>query len=133
MKIRSFTHLNTWKEAYILVLLVYKEAKQFPKVELYSLIDQIKRASVSITSNIAEGFSRQSKKEKVQFYFIAKGSITELQNQLIIARGLKYIEEEPFNKIIQHTVIVHKLLNGLIKSAQNKYNSIPYKIPDTKY
>lgn len=119
-KIKSFTDLNAWKEAHKLVVIVYKLTKKFPKEETYSLIDQMKRYSVSITSNIAEGFSRQSKKEKVQFYFTSKGSLTELQNQLLVAKDVEYIDKDEFKSTAEQTVLVHKLINGLIKSAGNK-------------
>jgi len=73
-KIKSFTDLDTWKEGHKLVLLIYESTKFFPKEERFALTDQIRRAAVSITSNIAEGFSRQSLREKIQFYSISKGS-----------------------------------------------------------
>lgn len=118
IKIKSFTDLNAWKEGHKLVLLIYKATKEFPKTETYSLIDQMRRCVVSITSNIAEGFSRQTKKEKIQFYYMALGSTTELQNQLLIARDLNYLDENDFSYIAQQSIIVHKLINGLIKSIQ---------------
>jgi len=96
-KISSFTDLNTWKEAHKLVLQIYILTKKFPKEEAYSLTDQIRRCTVSISSNIAEGFSRQSKKEKLQFYYTSKGSLTELQNQILIARDVGYINKEEFS------------------------------------
>lgn len=77
------------------------------------------RSAVSITSNIAEGFSRSTKKEKVQFYRMALGSLIELQNQLVIARDIKYIETETFTKLAQKSVIVGKLIQGLLKSAKS--------------
>lgn len=117
-KIRLFTDLNTWKEAHTLVLLIYKITRSFPKEEIFSLISQMRRCVVSITSNIAEGFSRQSYKEKVQFYSMALGSTTELQNQLLIARDIGYITEKVYNEIEDKTVMVHKLLNGLIRSSK---------------
>ena len=100
---------------------IYKVTKSFPKEETYSLIDQMKRCSISIASNIAERFSRQGKKEKIQFYFTAKGSLTELQNQLLLAKDVKYLSLECFKLIAKQTVLVHKLLNGFIKSAEAKY------------
>jgi len=120
-KIKSFTQLNVWKEAHKLVLLIYKATESFPKKETYSLIDQMRRCSISITSNIAEGFSRQGKKEKLQFYYVSKGSLTELQNQLLVAKDIGYLTQKEFNSIAEQTVLVHKLLNGLIKSAIAKY------------
>jgi len=120
-KIKSFTDLNAWKEAHKLVVMIYKITNSFPKEETYSLIDQMKRCSVSITSNIAEGFSRQSKKEKIQFYFISKGSLTELQNQLLVAKDVGYLDKNEFKSVAEQTVVVHKLINGLIRSAKAKY------------
>lgn len=116
-KITSFTNLIAWKEGHKLVLMVYEVTDSFPDKERFCLIDQIRRCVISITSNIAEGFSRFNKKEKKQFYRIALGSLTELQNQLLIARDVKYISNNDFAKIAEQTVVVSKLLNGLIKSA----------------
>ncbi len=117
-KIRSFTDLITWKEGHKLVLEIYKLTKSFPKSEIYALINQMKRCAISITSNIAEGFSRKSKKEKSQFYYMALGSVTELQNQLLIARDIGYLTKKEFSDVAEKTVKVHKLLNGLIKSSR---------------
>lgn len=120
-KIKSFTDLNAWKEAHKLALVIYEITKNFPGEEKYSLVDQMKRCSISISSNIAEGFSRKGKKEKLQLYFTAKGSLTELQNQLLLARDVSYLEKNKFKTIAEQTVIVHKLINGIIKSATAKY------------
>ncbi|HLC87438.1 MAG TPA: four helix bundle protein [Patescibacteria group bacterium] len=117
-KIESFTDLIAWKEAHHLALAIYKVTEDFPKKELFSLIDQMRRCSVSISSNIAEGFSRQTKKEKIQFYYMSLGSLTELQNQLLIARDIEYLSKEKFNEIAAKTVHVSKLVNGLIKSLR---------------
>lgn len=114
-KIKSFRDLVAWQEGHKLVLMIYKETENFPKKEMFGLIDQMKRAAVSITSNIAEGFSRNSNKEKYQFYNISCGSTTELQNQLLIARDVGYLSQEEFGKIADQTVRVLKLLNGLKK------------------
>src|SRR3989344_3918517 len=98
-KITSFTDLNAWRKGHKLVLMVYKETDSFPQKEQFSLTDQMRRAAVSLTSNIAEGFSRQSQREKVQFYSMAKSSLTELQNQLLIARDIGYTEKDNFTKL----------------------------------
>ncbi|MDD4901191.1 MAG: four helix bundle protein [Patescibacteria group bacterium] len=126
IKIRSFTDLDAWKEGHKLVLMVYNITKQFPKDELFALTNQIRRCSVSITSNIAEGFSRQSYKEKAQFYSISLGSVTELQNQLIVARDVGYVRQEDFLPIADKSVKVHKIINGLIKFSKNNCPLIPY-------
>ena len=113
-KIQSFTDLLVWQESHKLVLMIYQATKNFPKEELFGLTSQLRRAAVSITSNIAEGFSRQGYKEKLQFYYMALGSLTESQNQLLIAKDLNYLEQIEFNKIAKQTISVHKLLNGLV-------------------
>lgn len=118
IKIKSFTDLRAWKEAHLLVLSVYKATKKFPVEERFGLTNQMQRAGVSISSNIAEGFSRNSNLEKKQFYYMALGSLTEIQNQLLIARDLDYISAEAFKNIADQTVIVSKLINGLIKSVK---------------
>ena len=117
-KIKSFTDLTTWQEGHSLVLMVYRLIESFPKKENFVIIPQMQRCAVSITSNIAEGFSRKSRKEKIQFYYVSLGSLTELHNQLIISNGLNYINIEKFNEIIEQLKKVQRLLNGLIKSAK---------------
>ncbi len=120
-KIRSFTDLETWKYAHKLVLEIYKLTKSFPKEEIYGLTNQIRRCAISISSNIAEGFSRRTDKDKIQFYYMAKGSLTEFQNQLLVARDIKLINNQNFQDIASLTVVVHKLINGSIKSLNTKY------------
>lgn len=118
-EILSFKDLYAWQEGHKLVLLIYEITKSFPKDELFALTSQIRRAGVSITSNIAEGFSRQSYKEKVQFYAMALGSTTEVQNQIEIARDIHYIQALEYDKVLEQSVVVHKLLNGLMKGAKS--------------
>lgn len=111
--IKSFTDLYAWQEAHKLVLIIYKITKNFPKEENFGLTRQMRRAAISITSNIAEGFSRNTIKDKYQFYSIAEGSLTELQNQLIAARDLSYLQNNNFQEYGNKTIVVHKLINGL--------------------
>ncbi|MFA5158251.1 MAG: four helix bundle protein [Patescibacteria group bacterium] len=117
-KIKSFEDLNAWKEARSLVIMVYNSTRSFPKDEVFGLTNQIRRAAISITSNIAEGFSRQSYKDKIQFYGIALGSLTELQSQLITAKDISYLIKEEFAKLNNQSIVAHKLLSGLIKSSK---------------
>ncbi len=112
-KIKSFTDLYAWQEGHKLVVMVYKATENFPQKETFGLTNQMRRSAVSITSNIAEGFSRITIKDKCQFYCISQGSITELQNQLLIARDVGYLNNESFNKLADQTIIVNKLVNGL--------------------
>lgn len=118
-KIKSFTDLDAWKEGHKLVLMIYQLTMAFPEEELFGLVIQMRRCAVSITSNIAEGFSRQSYKEKVQFYSVAQGSTTELQNQLLIARDIKFITNEKFQEIAEQSIKVHKIISGLIKKSKS--------------
>ena len=112
-KIKSFTDLYAWQEGHKLVLMIYKTTSQFPKEEMFGLISQMRRAAVSMTSNISEGFSRNTIKDKCQFYSMSHGSLTELQNQLVISRDLTYLSKEEFSKIASQTIVVHKLITGL--------------------
>lgn len=117
-KIHNFTDLKAWQSAHKLTLTIYTITKQFPKHEQYALTSQIRRAAISVSSNIAEGFSRLSKNEKIQFYSIAKGSLTELQNQALLSRDLGYINNKNFQHIASLSIKISKLLTGLIQSTK---------------
>jgi four helix bundle protein len=118
-KIESFKDLRAWQEGHKLVLSIYDATKLFPKDEQFGLSSQLRRAVVSITSNIAEGFSRKSLKEKIQFYSMSHGSLTEVENQLIIAKDVGYINKETFNNMLDNIIVISKTLNGLIKSLRS--------------
>jgi four helix bundle protein len=117
-KIVNFTDLEAWKKGHELVIEVYKITGEFPKSELFGLTDQMRRCAVSITSNIAEGFSRLFYKEKLQFFRISTGSVTELQNQLIIAKDVGFLNKPEFDSLYTQTIVVLKILNGLIKNTK---------------
>lgn len=119
MKIQSFTDLRAWQEGHQLVLGVYRATDHFPSEEKFSLTSQIRRSVVSVTSNLAEGFGRQGKNDKLQFYAISRGSVLELQNQLIIAKDIKILKADDFLSLSQQATIVHKLINGLIRSIRD--------------
>ena len=120
-KYSEFTDLTTWKEGHRLALLVYELTKKFPKDEVFSLTNQLRRAAVSITSNIAEGFGRRHVKEKVQFWQIAIGSIYEVENQLILSRDIGYITANDYNKakdlLISSKKLCYSLINSMTKSS----------------
>ena len=116
--IKLFTDLFAWQEGHKLVIEVYKITKNFPKEEMFGLTSQLRRAVVSITSNIAEGFSRRTYSDKAHFYSMAQGSVTEVQNQLIIARDILYISIATYNKVFELSIVVHKIINGLVKSTR---------------
>lgn len=121
-KIKSFTDLYAWREGHKLVLRIYKETEKLPNKEIFGLVSQMRRCAVSVTSNIAEGFSRSTNRDKFQFYSIAQGSLTELQNQLLIARDVGYLKEDKFQEMAKQTQTVNKLINGL-KRIRNKQNT----------
>ncbi|MEX2012477.1 MAG: four helix bundle protein [Patescibacteria group bacterium] len=122
-KIRAFTGLKVWQEGHTLVVTIYRITSRFPKEELYSLTNQLRRAATSITSNIAEGFGRQGYKEKVQYYYIAQGSLTEVKNQLLIAKDIGYLEKSEYEKLEQQSNQTHRLLQGLITKSKQFANS----------
>lgn len=119
--IKNFTDLDTWKEGHKLVLNTYKELNKFPKFEMYGLSDQMRRCAVSITSNIAEGFSRFTMKDKIQFFRISAGSTTELQNQLIIAKDLNYINKDIFEILFNQSMSVLRMTNALIRVTKSNF------------
>lgn len=120
-KISSFTDLIAWQESYKLVLMIYRATKLFPQNEQFGLISQMRRAAVSITSNLAEGFSRESARDKTRFYFIAKASLTELQNELLISRDVDYIKLSKFSEISEQSIKARQLIIGLIRSTKKLF------------
>lgn len=119
-KITDFTDLIAWQKAHVFVLAVYKVTQHFPSHEQFALTNQLTRAAVSITSNIAEGFGRNSEKDKVQFYGIAKGSLLEVRSQLCIAKDLGYITGEQFEELERDAMEVVRLIAGLVRSAPTR-------------
>lgn len=116
----SFEKLNVWQEAKKLVVDVYHLLDEFPKFEKYALCDQIRRAIVSVPSNIAEGSGRKSLKEQIRFLEISYGPLMETFNQLLIAIDLTYITEESVEAIKPRIDAVAKMINGLSVSYSNK-------------
>ncbi|HOX29979.1 MAG TPA: four helix bundle protein [Candidatus Paceibacterota bacterium] len=115
-KIISFHDLSVWHKAHCLVLQVYKETKEYPKSEIYGLTSQIRRAAVSVASNIVEGFERKSAKDSLHFYNIADGSLEELRYQLLLSKDLFYLDECKYAELVKLSEEVSKMLNGWIKS-----------------
>ena len=114
----SYRDLNVWQNAMNLVEDVYKITANFPKEEKYGLISQIRRCSVSIPSNISEGFTRKSTKEYIQFIYISLGSLGELDTQMEIAVRLKFMEsQKEFNEKL---LLIRKQLYGLVKSLKTR-------------
>ena len=119
-KITSFNDLKAWQEAHALVLLIYKYTELFPEKEKFGLTNQLRRAAISVSSNIAEGFGRQTFKEKVQFYYHSNGSLLEIKSQLFAAKDLHYITVPCFEEAIHQADKAQSVLRGLIKSAASK-------------
>ena len=99
---------------------IYTQVEKFPKKEQFRLTSQIERAAVSITSNIAEVFSRYYFKDKMRFYYMARGSVSEVKNLLIIAKDLHYIENKLHDELIEQGNSVQALINGLINSISKQ-------------
>lgn len=118
----SFENMKAWQEARKLVVEVYRLLDEFPKLEQYALCDQIRRAIVSVPSNLAEGSGRISLKEQLHFYEISYGSLMEAYNQLIIAVDLSYIDESRLEGLLPKIDEVARLLNGLRSSLLKKMN-----------
>ena len=115
---QHFKDLIVWQKAMDLVVDVYRITDRFPKREIYSLADQMRRAAVSVPSNIAEGQAHFSKAEFIHFLRHSNGSLAELETQLLLAERLQYIEHEDAEVLIMRIVEVGKLLNGLINSLR---------------
>jgi len=115
---KSYKDLEVWKVSMDLVVDVYKTNGQFPKSELYGLMSQIRRAIVSIPSNIAEGSSRKGTKEFIQFLWIANGSLSEFETQIEISKRLGYVSE--IDETIEKVKLLRKMLHGLINSLEAK-------------
>jgi four helix bundle protein len=117
--IGSFKQLIAWQEAHKLTLTIYKITEHFPKTEIYNLISQLRRAAVSIESCIAEGFHRYHYKDRLVFFYDARGSIGEVQSQLIDALDLKYISQTEYNELENQTEKTARVLGGLIRQTQS--------------
>lgn len=113
---KTHKDLLVWQKSIDFVTNVYNLTRTFPKEEIYCLVSQIRRASISIPSNISEGCARRNTKEYAQFLYIALGSAAELETQLIISANLNYLEEGCANDLMNHLAEIIRMLTGLIKS-----------------
>ncbi|MDD5224880.1 MAG: four helix bundle protein [bacterium] len=111
--------LDTWKISMDLVTEIYKLTNNFPEKEIYCLTPQIRRAAISIPSNIAEGAARNTKKEFINFLHIAQGSLSELDTQIEIAKRLEYLKENDWKSLDEMVIRIDKMLSGLIKQLKN--------------
>ena len=111
---KAYTELEVWIEARKLTNMVYEISKKFPKEEVYGLTNQIRRCAISIPSNIAEGCGRQTSKDTIHFLHIARGSLYELETQLLISCDQKYMTKDELKLLTAQIVSCKKLLNGFI-------------------
>ena len=117
-KITSYKELVVWQKSMVLVKEIYSLSESFPEYERFGLTSQIRKSSISIPSNIAEGCGRLSRKNYIQFLRISRGSLFELETQILIAIELNYIND---NKISQNLITeISKMLNSLIKKLEEK-------------
>jgi four helix bundle protein len=118
--LKNFKELKVWQKAYRLCLEIYKITKDFPKEERYGLTSQIRRAAVSVPSNIAEGYGRKNKGEYIQALYIAYGSNCELETQVMLSGDLGYIEDRSLERLLEDVGDVERMLKALIKSLCEK-------------
>lgn len=107
-----FRKLKVWEKSFDLVKAVYELCKKLPKDEVYGLTSQIRRAAVSVPSNIAEGSQRSTEKDFANFLLIAKGSLAELETQLLLVRALGYCNSDDLKEILVHVEEIHRMLHS---------------------
>ena len=118
--IKNFYDLNAWKQGHQLVVKIYKITESFSKEELFGIVSQLRRSASSITANIAEGFARYHFKDKIKFYYQARGSVAEVQNFMLLSRDLQLIDSITCVKLGKASKDVEQLINGLVRSIENQ-------------
>lgn len=118
-KIKKFSDMIVWQKGHILVIEIYRITKKFPNDERFGLTNQLRRASVSFTSNLAEGFGRFTNNDKAHFYSMALGSLFEIENQLIISKDLDYLSKEECQNLLFKSLELNKMCTVLIKKIKN--------------
>ena len=119
-KIVNFTDLDAWKKSHYLYVEIHKATRAFPPEELYGLTSQIRRAALSVTSNIAEGFGRSSDADKLHFYIMARGTLFEVQNQLMAALDIEILDRQAFDALLEQAQTAQRILIGLINSTKRR-------------
>jgi len=122
-QINSYKDIIAWQKAHLLVLLTYKLTQKLPDTEKFNLISQMRRAVVSITSNIVEGFSRSTLNDSLRFYNMAIASLSELEYQFLICKDLKYLNEEDYNNAYQNCRLVGSLIIRWAQSQKYNFNN----------
>jgi len=124
MQVKSYKDLIVWQKSMDLVEMVYQVTKEFPKEELYGLTNQLRRAAVSVPSNIAEGQARSSTAEFRNFLSIARGSLAEVETQLLIAERLNYIESGKLGELMNIQAEINKMTNALMSKLALRHSSL---------
>jgi four helix bundle protein len=117
---KTHKNLQVWQKSIAFVTAIYELTRSFPKEEIYCIVSQLRRAAISIPSNIAEGSARKNTKEFMQFLYVSLGSAAELETQLIISMNLGYINENNANAFQNELEEIIKMLTGLIRSLSQK-------------
>jgi len=118
--LKNYKELKVWQKSYQLCLDIYRATKEFPDEERYGLTSQIRRAAVSVVSNIAEGYGRKTIPDYTRALYMAYGSNCELETQILLSADLGYIKEKDFDKLQNDIGAVERMLKALIKSLQEK-------------
>ncbi|MCK4225938.1 four helix bundle protein [candidate division WOR-3 bacterium] len=132
-KIKRFQDIESWKKSRELVREIYTISREGEFSKDWGLKDQIRRAAVSIMSNISEGFCRQTDKEFIQFLYIARGSASEVQSQLYVAYDLSYINEETFNTLLDGTEVIANLIGGFIRYLKGESADPRHETHDSRH
>ncbi len=127
MQVKSYKDLIVWQKSMDLVEMIYQVTKSFPKDEQYGLTNQLRRAAVSVPSNIAEGQARNSTPEFGNFLSIARGSLAEVETQLMIAERLGYIQPEKLREILELQIEINKMTNSLMSKLVTRHSSLSTK------
>ena len=125
MPVKDYSELIVWQKAMDLVTMIYRASSSFPKEELYGLTSQIRRAAISIPSNIAEGTGRRTTRDFLHFLFIANGSLKEAETQILVAERLGYISENKRSELMKLSGEVGRLNSGLRNSLMRKETKEP--------
>jgi four helix bundle protein len=123
VNLKDFKELKIWHKAYDLALVIYEASRSFPREEMYGLTSQLRRAAVSIGANIAEGCGRRSDGELVRFLQIARGSASEVEHHLLLARDLKFLQAARHQDIEKRLQEVQRMLTSLVSSVQDTQNA----------
>ena len=122
--LKSHKDLDVWKRSIVLVTEIYRITKTFPDDEKYGIINQMRRSAVSVPSNIAEGSARHSRKENIKFLYVALGSLSELETQLIISNNLEYITKDLLETLQKEIIEIKNMSIGLIRYLSHQQKPV---------